>query len=88
MLYRHLAQLADAGTEEDPALCTLCARVRWEDLDRVHRLARELGASAQADYVSDPENALLTLTLEEKNRGPFIRRLTEQTAGRGVITEA
>ncbi len=88
--YSRAAQLAlaDAGTEEDPALCTLCARVRWEDLDRVHRLARELGASAQADYVSDPENALLTLTLEEKNREPFIRRLTEQTAGRGVITEA
>ena len=88
--YSRAAQLAlaDAGTEEDPALCTLCARVRWEDLDRVHRLARELGASAQADYVSDPENALLTLTLEEKNRGPFIRRLTEQTAGRGVITES
>ena len=87
--YSKAAQLAlaDAGVEDDPAMCALRVRVRWEDLDRVHRLARELGAMAEADYASDPKNALLSLTMEEKRRDEFVRRLTEQTAGRGEILE-
>lgn len=85
--YSKAAQLAlaDAGTEDDPELCTLRVKVRWEDLDRAHRLSREAGAQTQADYESDPENALLTLTMEEKNRADLLARLTESTAGRCAI---
>lgn len=87
--YSKAAQLAlsDAGVEEDPALCTLRIRVRWEHLDKAHRLLRELDAAAEADYTSDPENALLTATMQEKNREAFIVRLTELTAGRAAVLE-
>lgn len=87
--YSKAAQLAlaDAGVEDDPALSALRVKVRWEDLDRAHRLARELGAQTEADYASDSENALLTVTLEEKNAAAFLGRLTEQTAGRAALLE-
>lgn len=87
--YSRAAQLAlaDAGVEEDPALCTLRVKVRWEHLDRAHRLLRELDAQTEADYNADPENALLTATMQEKNRAAFIARLTELTAGRAAVLD-
>lgn len=87
--YSRAAQLAlsDAGLEEDPALCTLRVKVRWEHLDRAHRLLRELDAQTEADYNADPENALLTATMQEKNRDAFIARLTELTAGRAAVLD-
>lgn len=87
--YSKAAQLAlaDAGVEEDPALCTLRVKVRWEHLDRAHRLLRELDAQTEADYNADPENALLTATMQEKNREAFIARLTELTAGRAAVLD-
>lgn len=87
--YSRAAQLAlsDAGLEEDPALCTLRVKVRWEHLDRAHRLLRELDAQTEADYNTDPENALLTATMQEKNRAAFIARLTELTAGRAAVLD-
>lgn len=87
--YSRAAQLAlaDAGVEEDPALCTLRVKVRWEHLDRAHRLLRELDAQTEADYNTDPENALLTATMQEKNRAAFIARLTELTAGRAAVLD-
>lgn len=87
--YSKAAQLAlaDAGVEEDPALCTLRVKVRWEHLDRAHRLLRELDAQTEADYNADPENALLTATMQEKNRAAFIARLTELTAGRAAVLD-
>lgn len=81
------AALSDAGTEPDPALCTLRVKVRWEDLDRAHRLLRELNAQTEADYSSDPENARLTATMQEKDREAFLARLTELTAGRAALLD-
>lgn len=79
--------LANAGVEPDPEMSTLRVKVRWEDLDRVHRLSREYGALCEADYASDPENALLTLTMEAVHGEAFRARFTDVTGGRGAIIE-
>jgi len=79
--------LTNAGLEPDPELCGLFVKVRWEDLDRVHRLAREYEAVCDADYASDPENACLTLTMEAAHRETFCRRFIDVTGGRGQISE-
>ena len=88
--YSRAAQLAlsDAGTEEDPDMASLTLRVLWEDIDRVHRLARELDAAVtDSDYASDPNAAILQLTVRADAKDAFISRFTAATCGRGGVTE-
>lgn len=77
--------LEKAGTAPDPELCELRFTCRWECLDRVHRLLREYGATAEVDYNSDPHRAILTAALEKKDEAAFQARFMEATLGQEKI---
>lgn len=88
--YSTAAKLAmeDAGSEPDPEKCRLKLKVRWENLDRVHRLLREYGQVLDTDYASDPQAAVLKAEILLAHREAFRCRFTDVTGGKDEIVEA
>lgn len=77
--------LADAGMEPDPEKTRLSITVRWESIDRVHRLLREYGgALLDSDYESDPNAAILSAELLEEAAADFMTRVVDVTGGRAA----
>lgn len=85
--YSTAAKLAmeDAGREPDPEKYRLKLKVRWENLDRIHRLLREYGQLLDTDYASDPQAAVLEGEILLEDRETFTARFTDLTGGRGEI---
>lgn len=78
--------LADAGTEPDPEKALAELRVRWESLDRVHRLIREYGGVLEeTDYASDPDRATLRARLLASDAAAFSARFTDLTGGKDSV---
>ncbi|MGM9614863.1 MAG: IMPACT family protein [Oscillospiraceae bacterium] len=81
--------LADAGSEPDPEKARLAITVRWESIDRVHRLLREYGGALLAsDYESDPNAAILSAELLEASAAEFMARVVDVTGGRATAKRA
>lgn len=81
--------LADAGSEPDPEKARLSITVRWESIDRVHRLLREYGGALLAsDYESDPNAAILSAELLEEKAAEFVARVVDVTGGRATAKRA
>lgn len=77
--------VADAGSEPDPEKARLSVTVRWESIDRVHRLLREYGGTLLAsDYESDPNAAILAAELLEADAADFMARVVDITGGKAT----
>ncbi len=86
--YSTAAKLAmeDAGSEPDPEKARVTLKVRWENLDRVHRLLRDYeGQILASDYAADPQAALLEAELLLEQKEPFARHFIDATGGKGEI---
>lgn len=78
--------LADAGSEPDPEKIRLSVAVRWESIDRVHRLLREYdGVLLASDYESDPQAAILSAEMLAANGEKFASRVVDVTGGKAEV---
>lgn len=88
--YSTAAKLAmeDAGSEPDPETGRIKLKVRWENLDRIHRLLREYEARVlDTDYNTDPQAAILEAEMLLERRAAFAPHFIDATGGKGEILE-